>query len=108
MAGAPAVAPALMFGRTTSATTFPGSIVRRNVIVGGHAGSYPADNFFPGSVDGVAFANRPEGRHRLGPASPYRRAGTDGHDIGVDFEALMGALAGLSNIRLNAVNEPTR
>jgi len=85
---------------------FPGSIVRRNVMIGGHAESYPADNFFPGSVDAVVFANRPEGRHRLGPASPYRRAGTDGHDIGVDFEALMGALAGLSNPRLSAVNEP--
>jgi hypothetical protein len=81
-------------GRLTIATYFPGGVVRGNVIAGGNAGQYPADNMFPRSLEGVGFVNRAGGDYRLAPASRYRNAGSDGRDPGVDVDALTAALAG--------------
>jgi hypothetical protein len=50
-------------------------IVRRNVLVGGPAASYPTDNFFPPSLDGVGFVERQRGDYRLAPSSAFKRAG---------------------------------
>jgi len=68
---------------------FPGAVVRRNVIVGGSSSLYPRDNFFPGSWAQVKFEDLPQGRVRLAESSPFRRAGLDGTDVGVDDSALM-------------------
>jgi len=67
---------------------FPGAIVRRNVIVGGSSSQYPRDNFFVSSWAEVKFEDLSQGRVRL-TESPFRRAGLDGTDVGVDDNALM-------------------
>jgi hypothetical protein len=75
-------------GMQTLSTYFPGAVVRKNVIVGGKAILYPTDNFFPGSVEQVGFVDRAGGRYRLAASSRYRRAGSDGKAVGVDFDAI--------------------
>ena len=71
---------------------FPSASVTHNVIAGGHAADYPPGNFFPASLDEVSFVDRAGGHYRLRESSPYRRAGKDGKDIGVDFAALCAAM----------------
>ena len=96
-------------GKGALAAFFPGAVVRRNVMVGGWASAYPPDNFFPAEVTHVGFADRAEGRYGLAAGSPYRRAATDGRDIGVDVDALTAALAGLRHYTLHAFGpEPGR
>jgi len=80
-------------GSQTLATYFPGSSVAHNVIVGGRPELYPAENFFPASLDQVGFVDRARGDYRLAAASPYRSAGTDGQDVGVLFSQLTEAAA---------------
>jgi len=76
---------------------FPGASVRGNVIVGGNASIYPADNFFPRTVDDVGFESYDAGRYGLTGRSRYARAGTDGRDPGADIatpgEAALGVTA---------------
>jgi hypothetical protein len=73
---------------------FPGFVFAKNVIVGNPVPTrYPPDNFSPRSFAAVGFVDQARGNYRLADRSPYRRAGTDGKDIGVDFETLAGALA---------------
>jgi PKD repeat protein len=62
------------------------STVVRNVIAGGVASKYPADNFFPTVSSFMAeFADQ---SYRLKDSSPYRNAGTDGKDLGADIVRL--------------------
>jgi hypothetical protein len=56
----------------------------RNAIVDAPAGSYPTGNFFPTSVAAVRFVNLAGGNYTLAADSPYKNAGTDGTDIGVN------------------------
>ncbi len=70
---------------------FPDGIFRRNVIAGAEARSYPADNFYPASLSRVGFLGLGAGNYRLSPSSPYKNAGTDGRDLGCDFDALQRA-----------------
>jgi hypothetical protein len=79
-------------GNTTLASYFPGAVVRRNVMAGGDASRYPADNFFPAKLDDVKFVNRAAGDYRLMATSPYKRKGTDRKDLGCDVDALIAAL----------------
>jgi len=51
-------------------------------------GQYPRDNFFVSSWAEVKFEDLSQGRVRL-TESPFRRAGLDGTDVGVDDNALM-------------------
>ncbi|PYN47629.1 MAG: hypothetical protein DME00_15040 [Candidatus Rokuibacteriota bacterium] len=78
---------------------FPGSVVKRNVIVGGSSGQYPRDNFVVGSWEKVKFEDLSRGRLRLIDDSPYRRASLDGKDIGVDDGALQAAVGPASGKR---------
>jgi len=72
-------------------TYFPGVIFRRNVLQGGDALKYPADNFFPATMAIVAFVDQAGGNYRLAALSPYKNAGTDGKDVGADIDALEAA-----------------
>jgi len=54
---------------------------------------YPTDNFLPLQLNLVGFVNLEGGDYRLSPASPYKKAGTDGKDIGCDFSALNPKIA---------------
>jgi len=78
-------------GNGTIDTYFPGSVFRKNVMVGGASANYPPDNFFPPSFDQVGFVNLAAGDYRLAPSSPYKNAGTDKKDIGCNFDALNAA-----------------
>jgi hypothetical protein len=76
-------------GNDTITHYFPGSVFRKNVIVGVPQGIiYPADNFPPLQLSLVGFVNLAGGDYSLSPISPYKNAGTDGKDVGCDFDAL--------------------
>ncbi|MFN0085086.1 MAG: hypothetical protein ACKVX9_06840 [Blastocatellia bacterium] len=97
-------------GNATITTYLPNSVIRKNVMVGAPAARYPADNFYPATFDLVKFADRPARNYRLAPASPYKSAGTDGKDIGCDFDALDAAMSLISVITnvsaANFIGEP--
>ena len=71
------------------------SVITHNVIIGAQADLYPPSNFFPARLGDVGFAAPNEGDFRLAHASPYKRAGTDGRDIGADIDSLNAATAGV-------------
>jgi hypothetical protein len=75
-------------GRASLERYFPHAVVRRNVFIGGDAAVYPADNFFPASIDAVGFVDRRRGDFRLSRSSPFRRAATDGRDPGADVQSV--------------------
>ena len=79
-------------GNPTLLEYFPDGIVKHNVIVGGHAGQYPPDNFFPSLLNDVGFRNWTGGDYRLADPSPYRKASNDRSALGVDFEKLCAAM----------------
>jgi hypothetical protein len=81
-------------GTGTLTAYFPGAQFARNVLAGGPAWVYPADNSFPLTLDGVGFVNRAGGDYRLADWSPFKRLATDGSDPGVDVDALEAALGG--------------
>lgn len=70
---------------------FPGSLMRKNVIVGGPSSRYPKKNYYPASLDEVGFVNRANGNYRLAESSPYKGAAKKNRDVGADFEALEAA-----------------
>lgn len=67
---------------------FPKGIFRKNVIAGGKSESYPAENFFPNSLDAAGFVDLTRGDYRLAASSLYKNAATDGKDIGCNIDAL--------------------
>jgi hypothetical protein len=79
-------------GKPTLTTYLPGAAFVRNVLAGGNAALYPANNFFPASLSNVLFMDLSGGNYRLQPSSPYKNAGTDGKDIGADIVALESAV----------------
>jgi cellulose synthase/poly-beta-1,6-N-acetylglucosamine synthase-like glycosyltransferase len=82
-------------GTDTLNRYFPGAVFRRNVIIGGTAGRYPTDNFFPAAPHDAGLTI-PQGNDvRLALGRPYSGAATDGHDPGADVDAIASALGGL-------------
>ena len=74
---------------------FPDAVFRRNVIVGGTAGRYPTDNFFPASAHDAGLTVPRDNDIRLSLARPYSGAATDGRNPGADVDAIAKALDGL-------------
>lgn len=69
---------------------------RKNTVAGAPAASYPADNFFPTLAQWQGeFVDYANDDFHLEPGSPYRGAGTDGKDLGVDLAGLEAATAGV-------------
>ncbi len=73
----------------------PGHVFRGNVIVGDSVGAYPGKNSFAGDWKKVKFVNGEGANFCLAPDSKFRKAGTDGKDIGADFDAIEKATAGV-------------
>ena len=73
----------------------PGGVVTHNVIIGARAAIYPVGNFFPATPTDVGFVDFPRGDYRLAPQSRYKRAASDGRDIGADIDAVTNATAGV-------------
>ena len=90
-------------GVLTISRNFPGTTYRQNVIVNNSDGTdqaisddalrarYPASTIVARDWDEVGFQS---GGYRLGTNSPFRRAGDDGKDIGVDWDLLQRAQSG--------------
>ena len=79
----------------------PGYSMRNNVIIGtptpklyvsgtGDLGT-ASGNLFPTDLSGVRFQNVSSAQYQLAGDSLYRKAGTDGQDVGVDMSALTAA-----------------
>ena len=68
---------------------FPGAVFLRNALAGGRATRYPGDNLFP-EMDRFSqqFVNYAGHDFRLKGDSEFRRAATDGADLGVNFVML--------------------
>lgn len=79
-------------GAETIATYLLGALIRKNVMVGAQAGAYPLNNFFPATFDEVGFVSFGGKNYRLSSASPFKNAGTDGKDVGADFDQLEAAM----------------
>lgn len=80
-------------GTPTLNAYFSNWLFTKNVLIGGSASAsaYPAGNFFPTDLNSVGFVDHLNGNYRLSASSPYKNAGTDGQDIGADFDALNAA-----------------
>ena len=76
-------------GNDSIAAYLPGATITRNVLAGGRPSAYPPDNLFPALDEFrsqfTAFAARD---YHLSPQSPWRRAGTDGKDLGADLSLI--------------------
>ena len=88
-------------GTSTLTRFFPDAIVRRNVFIGANAGAYPADNFFPASIEAAGLSMPPGGRLRVALAPAFAKKGTDGRNPGVDLAVLTKALSGVATIGLD-------
>jgi len=75
-------------GNSTLDLYFPGCLFKKNVIIGGRSEDYPSDNFFPASLEKLGFVDLAGGDYHLIGSSPYRKAGTDGTNIGCNLESL--------------------
>ena len=80
-------------GMPAIAAYFPGGVFARNAVVGGSASSLPTDNYFPSSLAAVGFVNLAARNYALAAGTPYVRAGTDGKDLGADFNAMAAAMS---------------
>src|SRR6185436_12395970 len=85
---------------------FPGAIVRRNVIIGGDAGKYPPDNFFPRSADDAGL--EPTADLEKLAQRRYGREGTDGRDIGADIGAIVNLVKAVPSGRPDGQADGTR
>ena len=84
---------------------FPGSVVRRNVLVGGAPALYPPDNFFPASLDTAGFVKGSDGVYGVEPGGRYAAAGSDGRDIGADVDLLVRAMDRVSSVTAPAFQQ---
>jgi hypothetical protein len=75
-------------GLSTFSTFFSSYVLANNALIGSSASVYPAGNFFPASPSAVQFVSFSCGSYQLAAASPYKRAGTDGADLGASQNTL--------------------
>ena len=69
-------------------------MIRRNVLAGGSASKYPADNFFPTVAAWKAeFLGFDVSDYHLLPTSAYVGVGTDGRNLGADVDGVMAQAA---------------
>jgi len=91
-------------GNNTLTTWFTNPVVTGNVIAALNPQSsvkcswYPTGNFCTSTLDAVGFTSLISLNYRLTLSSPYKNAGTDGKDIGVDIDAVNTAIAGILNL----------
>jgi len=83
------IGQSLAVGNQSIDAFFPGALFLRNALAGGQASRYPGDNLFP-DMERFArqFVNFTGHDYRLKSDSEFRRAATDGADLGVNFVML--------------------
>ncbi|HEX6178952.1 MAG TPA: hypothetical protein VF057_11380 [Thermoanaerobaculia bacterium] len=79
--------PGIPHAATTLATFFPGASFTNNALIGGDEIDFPPGNFFPASTTDLGFVDFAGGDYRLAPHSPFKRAASDGTDLGASFDA---------------------
>ena len=89
-------------GNSTLRLYLPSAVFTKNVLAGGQSDVYPPNNFFPVRLNDVSFVNPDDGVYRLAANSPYRQAGSDGKDLGCDFDLLGKAIH--KNVILRSLN----
>jgi hypothetical protein len=79
----------MSFGNNAINHYFPGAVIQRNVIAGGRASLYPADNLFPTTTDFAAhFVDYAGGGFALKPGTDWAGAGLDSKDLGADYDEI--------------------
>jgi hypothetical protein len=83
------IGQSLAVGNQSINAFFPGALFLRNALAGGQAARYPGDNLFP-DMDRFSqqFVNYAGRDYRLKGDSEFRRAASDGADLGVNFVTL--------------------
>jgi hypothetical protein len=66
----------------------PDFVFKNNVLAQADGSQYPKENEFPGSLERIGFVNFEKGDYRLAPSSPYKKASSDGKQVGCDWEKL--------------------
>jgi hypothetical protein len=97
----------LAIGNDTLSKYFPGAAFYRNVLAGGNASRYPADNSFP-TVAWLRdqFQDVATYDYRLRPGSSLRQSGSDSRDVGVGYTALIEGI-GANAAALLGLPEPS-
>ncbi len=85
------------YGNAAMAYYFPDMVMRRNVLAGGKASLYPADNLFP-TVTSFQdhFVDYPGKDYALVPGTDWENAGLDAEDLGADMAEVRAAQTGHS------------
>ncbi len=83
-------------GNQTLARYFPRAVVRGNVIVGGRAGAYPAENSFVGSLDEAGVAHLRRGDVRAEGTRPGAAIAKAGANAGANIPQLLKAVSGVA------------
>ena len=86
-------------GLSTLDSVAPGSVYRGNIQYGEQPGNiprkYPEGNYFPPNIAAIGFVNYVEaggcGNYSLADTSPFKNAGADGRNPGVDWSAFEAA-----------------
>ena len=82
------------FGTKAIEAYLPGAVITNNVLAGGPPNRYPAGNFFPSLAILLAdFTDGDRSDYRLVARSAFRKAASDGGDVGANFDALTRAQA---------------
>jgi hypothetical protein len=80
-------------GMDTLDAYFPGIVFSTNGIAGGESRRYPSGNQFVSEDDFQRqFIDARIGDYRLKPDSRFKRAASDGRDVGADVAGVMQAL----------------
>src|SRR5207302_1280666 len=85
------------------ATSFPGAVFTRNVLLNGNTSAYPAGNWFPPGMTPIVNAFYGGDDYHLVPGSPYHNAAIDGRDVGADIDAILAATANV----ISGTSSPT-
>ena len=88
------------------ATSFPGVVWTKNVLLDGTASAYPVGNWFPPGTTPVVNAAAGGDDYHLVAGSPYKGAGTDGLDVGANIDAVMAATANVISGAPGPVSPP--
>lgn len=79
-------------GSVALAAFSPNYVFLKNVIAGADSKDYPADNYYPSSVEQIGLTDSTNGNYRLNAKSKFKKLAPNGKDIGCDIDALAPAL----------------
>lgn len=82
------------YGNGILTNYYPGYVFLSNYLAGGSTSRYPAGTLVTTPFESQ-FVNQAARDYNVRADSPLYRAGSDGMDVGVDFPALMAAIAGV-------------